>query len=106
MTTADSRGGAAGKAVMPRDCYCDLWNSNPASLERRGVPRGFCGHCERCGQPGHTRHFPGAVPYTGAWCDRHYRRILYFDPRSSRGCLLWLAVTVVVAAILVGTLLR
>ncbi len=25
--------------------------------------------CERCGKPGHTRPFPGPVPYTGAWCD-------------------------------------
>jgi hypothetical protein len=29
-----------------------------------------------CGKPGHTCHFPGPLPYTGAWCDSHYT-ILY-----------------------------
>ena len=28
----------------------------------------FCGECD-CGAPGHTQHFPGAVPFTGGWCD-------------------------------------
>jgi hypothetical protein len=43
-----------------RNCYC-----KPGEVS--------CGTCERCGAPGHTRHFPGGVPYTGAWCDRCYR---------------------------------
>jgi hypothetical protein len=37
------------------------------------------------------RHFPGAVPYTGAWCDRHWRRVVWLDPRATLGCLVWLA---------------
>ena len=37
--------------------------------QEQGIPDGFCGICERCGKPGHTQHFPGPVPYTGAWCD-------------------------------------
>lgn len=49
MTTAEQRGR-----------YC-----KPGDLH--------CGTCERCGAAGHIRHFPGAVPYTGAWCDRCYR---------------------------------
>ena len=57
----------------PRGCYCDVWAKDPAHLESRGIPRGFCGICERCKQPGHLRHAPGAMPYTGAWCDRCYR---------------------------------
>jgi hypothetical protein len=43
-----------------RGCYC-----KPGDVT--------CGECERCGAPGHTRHFPGPVPATGAWCDRCYR---------------------------------
>jgi hypothetical protein len=53
-----------------RNCYCRIWATGPAMYEERGLPRGFCGTCERCGKPGHLRHFPGPVPYTGAWCDR------------------------------------
>jgi hypothetical protein len=56
-----------------RSCYCGIWARNPKMYEERGLPRGFCGQCERCGKHGHARHFPGPVPYTGAWCDRCYR---------------------------------
>lgn len=72
-------------------CYCDLWEKSPRMLEEQGVPRGYCGLCTVCGKPGHLRHFPGAFPFTGAWCDKHYRRILLFDPRGTIGCLLCLA---------------
>ncbi len=50
-------GGADGNA---RNCYCRPGDAS-------------CGTCERCGAPGHTRHFPGPVPSTGSWCDRCYR---------------------------------
>jgi hypothetical protein len=73
-----------------RNCYCALWEKSAGTLEDQGVPRGYCGICQVCGKPGHTRHFPGAVPYTGAWCDTHYRRIRLFDPRGAIGCYLWL----------------
>lgn len=45
-----------------RACYC-------------GPEAVTCGTCERCGAPGHTRHFPGPSPSTGAWCDRCYRLV-------------------------------
>jgi len=45
-----------------RGCYC-----RPGDVT--------CGTCERCGRPGHARHFPGPVPYTGAWCDPCYRLV-------------------------------
>lgn len=45
-----------------RECYCTPGQDS-------------CGTCERCGAPGHTRHFPGPVPVTGAWCDRCYARV-------------------------------
>jgi hypothetical protein len=61
------------KSFPPRNCYCGLWEENPALLESRQIPQGFCGICERCGQPGHLRHAPGGVPYTGEWCDKCFR---------------------------------
>ena len=72
-----------------RGCYCGLWDTQPEFLFSQGLPQGYCGHCEKCGRPGHTRHFPGPVPYTGSWCNAHYRRLLLLDPRTSTGGLLW-----------------
>lgn len=79
-----------GSAV--RGCYCDLWSKKPSVLEQQGLVRGFCGRCQRCRAPGHTRHHPGAVPVTGAWCDRHYRILSLVHPLAPRGMLLWLCV--------------
>jgi len=75
-----------------RGCYCGLWDTHPEVLERRGVPRGYCGLCRVCGRPRHLRHFPGAAPATLAWCDWHYRRVALTHPSAPLGCLLWLAV--------------
>jgi hypothetical protein len=60
---------------VSRDCYCGLWQTNPSALTEQGVPKGYCGICERCGAPGHTRHYPGPKPLTGAWCGRCYKLI-------------------------------
>ena len=49
-------------APTDRHCYCQPGQAS-------------CGTCERCGEPGHTRHFPGPVPVTGAWCDACYRHV-------------------------------
>ena len=42
-----------------KNCYCRPEDS-------------YCGTCQVCGEPGHCRHFPGPLPYTGAWCEAHY----------------------------------
>ena len=76
--------------AQKRGCYCDKWETNPAVFESLGYPRGYCGFCEVCGQPGHTQHFPGPIPYSGCWCDRHWRRMLWLDPRARFGCLVWI----------------
>jgi len=55
------------KAYIKQDCYCDSLNDQ--YLKENSIPKGFCGICEICKKPGHTQHFPGAVPYTGAWCN-------------------------------------
>lgn len=55
-----------------RNCYCGVWDTKPAAFAAEGYPVGFCGRCEVCREPGHTRHYPGPVPYTGCWCDQHY----------------------------------
>jgi len=78
------------KSVMnERGCYCDLWEKNPAFYESRGVPRGYCGFCMKCGKPGHTRHFPGAVPFNGCWCDFHYRVASIIHPLGFPGTLIY-----------------
>ena len=72
-----------------RGCYCGIWDTNPAFFESQGVPKGYCGFCRTCEQPGHVRHFPGAAPFTACWCDRHYRRISIVHPLGSIGILLY-----------------
>jgi hypothetical protein len=71
-----------------------MWNKEPAHFESRAVPRGYCGFCQTCKKPGHIRHFPGAIPYTGCWCDYHYRLISLIHPLGSYGSLLYFAVVV------------
>jgi len=70
-------------------CYCDLWNKSPETLEKQGVSRGFCGLCDVCGEPGHLLHFPGAVPFTGAWCKKHYYRAMILHPMGRIGSFIW-----------------
>ena len=76
-----------------RGCYCDLWEQDSAHLEQQGVPRGFCGLCATCGEPGHTRHHPGAVPFTDSWCDYHYKLTQWTHPAAIPGRLIWLTLT-------------
>jgi hypothetical protein len=93
------------RAARERGCYCDVWNKDPAAYEKLGYAAGFCGICERCSAPGHTRHFPGPVPYTGSWCDRCYRILAWTWPfRSLTGwffvlCALAIAAYVVRVAV-------
>lgn len=75
-----------------RHCYCSVWKKNPQIYEKQGLMPGFCGKCERCGTAGHARHFPGPVPYTGAWCDRCYRFVGLTYPIRSPGFLLLLLI--------------
>lgn len=72
-----------------RGCYCELWGRDPACLESRGVPRGYCGFSQTCRKPGHIRHFPGAVPYTGCGRDFHYRRVSILHPIGSPEILVY-----------------
>ncbi len=81
-------------AADARGCFCDLWERSPALLERQDLPRGYCGRCSWCGKPGHTRHFPGAVGYTGAWCDWHYRVLSIVHPLGVPGVAVYAAVGV------------
>lgn len=85
---------------MKADCYCNPKGEHPKSLEREGIPSGYCGICERCGKPGHTRHFPGPVPCTGSWCDRCYRLLPWITPA------LWIPrIAIVVLLVTLGWLL-
>jgi hypothetical protein len=52
----------------------------------------YCGFCEKCGKPGHTRHFPGAAPYTGTRCDYHYRMVAILHPMGFPGTFIYAAI--------------
>ena len=41
-----------------RGCYCGVWDKDPKVYEDLGYERGYCGTCDRCGKPGHTRPYP------------------------------------------------
>jgi len=87
-------------AARMRNCYCGGWDKDPATYEKRGYLVGFCGICERCGAPGHTRHFPGPVPYTGAWCDKCYRVLKWTWPfRALSGWAYILAIVMIISLI-------
>lgn len=77
------------------DCQCSLWTTHPDALASQGIDRGFCGRCEICGQGGHTRHFPGTSPSSGAWCESHYNRLLWLHPMGWYGRRIYVAVLVV-----------
>jgi len=54
-------------------CYCEHIDDD--FRKKENIPEGYCGICEMCGKPGHTRHYPGARPYTSSWCDECYAEI-------------------------------
>jgi len=63
-----------GTTMNNRNCYCPDSEPQAAWLLKAKIPYGFCGVCDNCGQLGHTRHYPGPVPYTGSWCDVCYEK--------------------------------
>ena len=78
-----------------RECYCA--SLDRAFLVKQNIPEGYCGICERCGQPGHTQHFPGPVARTGAWCDRCVCVVAWTWPLNHP--LVWVVVAVVAIAV-------
>ena len=93
-TNSDPKG-QWSQAAAERRCYCGLWDKDPDTLLKQNLKPGYCGYCDWCHAPGHSRHFPGPLPITGAWCDRCYRIVKWTAPlRTSPiwliviGCLL------------------
>ncbi len=87
-------------ATKQRQCYCGSLDAD--FLRQQKIPEGFCGICERCGKPGHTQHFPGPVPYTGAWCDRCVKIVALTWPLKSP--MVWIGV--IIAVIVLVTVFR
>ena len=87
--------------VNDRGCYCGLWEKNPSYFQKKGIPEGFCGLCMKCGRPGHTRHHPGAVPFTGSWCDYHYKITAWTHPATIPGYLIILLTAIGLVAFLI-----
>jgi len=94
--------------MKKKNCYCNQRDSNPEILKPGNIPKGYCGLCEICGKPGHIRHFPGPVPYTGAWCDFHYYHVMFLHPKGEYRFLVetisWLFLIVAAIAILIWLL--
>jgi len=88
-----------------RGCRCDESEKRTQGRDTQGLARGYCGLCLICGEPGHTRPHPGAVEFTGSWCDFHYGVLAVTHPLAPVGTFVWLAV---IAAIIftAGQLMR
>ncbi len=56
------------------------------------------GPCDTCGERGELRHFPGASPTSGTWCDRHYRRLMWLHPIGNYGRWVWGAALLLLVA--------
>ena len=78
-------------------CYC------PPDAEPGAQ---FCGTCQVCGEPGHARHFPGSVPYTGEWCDAHYAELAQTRRLPIASIVVWLIVLTNLAVIFYRHVLR
>lgn len=105
MSSSDEHPSSTAAAqTTPDDCYCGLWQTAPSTLLEQSVPPGYCGLCQICQQPGHLRHFPGPVPRSDAYCDRHYRLVQWLHPLSFRGRRVWQVVLLL--AVIAYTLLR
>lgn len=92
--------GRWGAEAERRGCYCGIWDKDPGHFAKEGLPEGYCGTCIRCGAPGHTRHYPGPVPFTGAWCDRCYTVLKWTWPfRTLQGWVMLATLAGVVAAV-------
>lgn len=67
-------------------------------MEKEGVPEGFCGFCEICHKPGHVQHFPGAVPYTGTWCDDCFIKVA--RKQQIKGALVIVAIISIISILI------
>lgn len=86
-------------------CYCEEREHNPALAESmKDLPPGFCGRCDLCGRPGHTRAHP-SLPTTGAWCDEHWNALLSHPPLTLDRVML-AAILTLVAVTLAAALYR
>jgi O-acetyl-ADP-ribose deacetylase len=83
-------------------CYCDLRAKNPDVPEKEGIPKGYCGLCDVCGDPGHILHFPGAVPFTGVWCKKHFYRAMVLHPLGVIGSFAWLLVILAIFCLVIN----
>lgn len=75
-------------------CYCDQRESNPEIYKE--IPENFCGICEICGKPGHTRAHPFA-PITSSWCDSCFEKLPQIN-RLNR--LIYLSFFIILALII------
>ena len=61
------------EGILP-PCQCEARRRFPEKYQ--GIPEGYCGLCDICGQPGHWRQHPHLKGAGGAWCDRHWEKLI------------------------------
>lgn len=54
---------------------CDRDPIDVDDFEEGSISKEYCGTCETCENPGHIRHYPSSVPYTGSWCDSCFAKL-------------------------------
>ncbi|MDX8377311.1 MAG: hypothetical protein R8L53_04740 [Mariprofundales bacterium] len=84
-------------------CYCNTRYTNAEfneSLQKEGIPEGFCGMCCICGQPGHTKSHPHH-PYTSAWCDKHWQDVLQEPSISPIEMIIPAAIIIITISIII-----
>ena len=68
--------------MEPENCYCKERKVNPdLANSLKDIPEGYCGICETCGKPGHTKAHPSS-PTTSAWCDEHWNELISYKTFS------------------------
>lgn len=86
-------------------CYCEERKNNPRVAEyMKDLPEGFCGICDICGKPGHTKGHPN-LPTTGAWCDEHWEQLLS-SPSITPDTILKILIIIICLAALAISFLR
>lgn len=83
-------------------CYCNERLSNPKLKESmKDLPEGFCGICDICGKPGHTKAHP-SLPTTGAWCDEHWNELITKKAFNLQNIIGVLILTIIVITIIIS----
>ncbi len=87
----------------PAACQCADRRHFPEKF--KGIPEGYCGWCDICGRPGHRRRHPRLKDASGAWCQRHWKKMIAPKSFGRREAILYHLMALVPLALAVMLLL-